>query len=253
MLAREVQRTMSQLVKNSETDIAGGCGELTSSTQPDRDQQPLLAVKNITVSAGKAILFENLSCAVFPGELVALTGPSGSGKTTLLRSIAGLIDTPSGNVHFNGRTRDEFGWTAFRRKVVFVDQQPALIEAPVEDNLRLPFKYKSTGSAVFPIDKAHKLFDQFGLHRKLFTEKAGNLSVGQKQRVCLIRALLLDPAILLLDEPTSALDVSAVDEVEKLIKDIAQNGVSALIVTHDMAQAQRLCHRIVDLEQYLVE
>lgn len=212
------------------------------------DQAPLLRLEALS----PAVDGRRLVCAVdldlAPGERVALAGPSGSGKTTLLRTVAGLIRPVSGRVLLRGETADHTGWPAFRRRVVLVAQQPALHEDSVEACLRRPFSYRSS-EGEYPAGRVRRLLDRLGLDDLALSQSTRNLSVGEKQRLCLLRALLIEPDVLLLDEPTSALDEANAEAVEQLLAErTEEHDLAALIVTHNRTQADRWCHRTVELQ-----
>ncbi len=185
------------------------------------------------------------------GEMIAVTGPSGCGKSTLLLTIAGLIDRVDGLVSLDGEdpSDSELDWPTFRRRVVLVQQTPALLDATVRANLERAFAYRTANGSTYSHDDAQRLFDRMRLASAYFSENARTLSVGEQQRLCLIRALLVGPAVLLLDEPTSALDAESADAVEAVLKEEAGwRGLSAIVATHDRAQADRLCDRVIELE-----
>ncbi|MBN2309727.1 MAG: ATP-binding cassette domain-containing protein [Candidatus Hydrogenedentes bacterium] len=214
------------------------------------DAAPLLTVKDATVGAGPVCLFEGVSLALVPGELVALKGPSGCGKTTLLRSVAGLIDLVRGEVRLEGRAPEEMGWPAFRRRVLLVHQQPVLLRGTVRENLERPFQYRAADGE-FPEARVSALFEQLRLTPEHMRRDVRNLSVGEQQRVCLVRALILEPAVFLFDEPTSALDEEATASAEGLIRDeVARRGAGALVASHDPVQPARLCRRALDLPSF---
>lgn len=220
--------------------------------RPTESQPPLLSVEGFAVAAGGVPLLEGVGLTLGPGEILGLTGPSGCGKTTLLRAVAGLIDAARGQVRFNAKPRETLGWPQYRRRVVLVDQRPALIDDTVKANLARPFEYR-TAQTPFPLARAGELLQRTGLDPERLGQAARSLSVGQQQRVSLVRALLLDPAALLLDEPTGALDEDSVSAVEGLIREEAhRNRIGVLIVTHDKALATRLCDRQIDLKNHAV-
>jgi putative ABC transport system ATP-binding protein len=197
-------------------------------------------------------LIEDLSVELAPGELVALTGPSGCGKTTLLNVVAGLRDAVGGEVRLLGRTPAEIGWPLWRRQVSLVPQTPVLFEGTVAANLARPFAYR-TSRGSFPRERAVELLERLGLGDGRMEQEARSLSLGQQQRIGLLRSLLVEPAVLLLDEPTSALDESAAQAVEDLLREEArERGLAALVVTHLAGQVESLCARRIDLSPFLV-
>ncbi len=205
---------------------------------------PRLEARALAITAAGAPLLAGISFRLRPGELVAVTGPSGAGKTTLLRTICGLQDAAAGTVLLDGKDGDGWGWPQFRRRCVLVSQKPALLPLTVEDNLRRPFAYQSAASARFPATEARSLLDELGMGPECWEQDGLTLSVGQQQRVSLVRALLLEPPALCLDEPTSALDPDAARRVQSLISRLAsERGLAALVVTHSPAQAERWCSR----------
>ncbi len=212
----------------------------------------VLRLSRFGVAAGGRRLLEGIDLELRQGELLALRGPSGCGKTTLLRAVAGLIDPAAGGVQLAGVCPAELRWPCYRRRNVLVDQQPVLFPGTVRENLARPFRYH-TATGSFEPARAAALLATLRLGADRFEQEARELSQGEQQRVCLVRALLLEPAALLLDEPTSALDEEAEAAVEELIAATARKrGLAALIVTHDSLQAERWCHRSYDLRDHLV-
>lgn len=195
-------------------------------------------------------LLAGLSLTVNPGEAVGVTGPSGCGKSTLLRSIAGLIDPVGGAVALGGKTPDEVGWPNFRSRVCLVPQRPVVWEGSVVSNLQRPFAFGSVGQTFDPGD-AEGMLEQVGLI-DMPSAQATTLSEGERQRVCLVRALIAQPDFILLDEPTSALDGDAVRWVEALLaREMAERSLGVLIATHARWLADRFCTRVIDLSAFI--
>jgi putative ABC transport system ATP-binding protein len=212
---------------------------------------PLLAVHDLDVAAGGEQLISGLSFTLQRGERLGLSGPSGCGKTTLLRCLVHLIDPAGGTVELHGQRPDQLTTPVLRRRMVLLAQKPVVLDETVEANLRLPFEFHGAGA--FPAERAGQLQSRLGLGGVDDGVLARALSVGQQQRLCLIRALLIEPAVILLDEPTSALDEANVDAVEALLAEQCEReGVAAIMVTHNRPQLDRWCSRQIDLSPFLV-
>jgi putative ABC transport system ATP-binding protein len=166
--------------------------------------------------------------------LTAMVGPSGAGKTTLLRLLNRLDDPDAGQVLFDGRDVRSYDVLDLRRRVQYVGQVPVPFPGTVAANLA-----PSNGEAVA------SLLARVGLDPALATRPADRLSVGEAQRMCLARALALDPQCLLLDEPTSALDAESKGGIERLVRSLADDGLTVVMVTHDRAQAEELADRMI--------
>jgi ABC-type iron transport system FetAB ATPase subunit len=214
----------------------------------------VLQLNGLAIGHGATRLLEGLNLTLGQGEFVGLRGPSGCGKSTLLRAVSRLENPLAGEIVFEEPFPTQAGSDipAYRRRVVYVQQIPSMVESTIEENLQRPFQYK-TACGDFPVRRAGELLELLLVGSERLNQPARSLSEGQKQRVCLIRALLVKPEVLLLDEPTSALDEKATAAVERLLMSERENRkLSALIVSHDAAQAERLCDRIVDLTPLLL-
>jgi putative ABC transport system ATP-binding protein len=214
---------------------------------------PILLLRGLAVTAAGKPLLAGIDLELFAGERVALRGPSGCGKTSLLRTITGLVDPAGGRVQLQGFTPSEVRWPNFRRQALLVEQRPVLLAGTVRENLARPFRFRISTSAFLP-GKAETILSQLGLKPEILAQEARSLSLGEQQRVCLTRALLLEPKVLLLDEPTSALDEEATLAVESVIcTETEQRGLAALIISHNREQAERWCHRVYDLRTHMQE
>lgn len=210
---------------------------------------PRLQVDSLVVALDGRVLLSGFDVTLAAGDFVAVVGESGVGKTSLLRTIAGLAAVGGGSISFEERGAAEIGWPAFRRRVVMVQQQPAVLNDTVRANLERPFAYRAANGGL-DLDRAIALLTRLKLPADVLSTNATKLSVGQQQRVCLVRALLVEPAVLLLDEPCSALDEAATAAVEQLLIEQGDaTGLAALVATHDRAQAARLCDRIIELRR----
>ncbi len=211
----------------------------------------LLRVENIYKSFGKERVLNGVSFSLQQGEILCLVGPSGCGKSTLLRCINGLEKCDTGQIYLSGaplcgvsseKTRH------IREKIGVVFQHFNLFShLNIIDNIALgPLKVKKE-SEKEAYTRAKKLLQSVGLGEK--TEAyPSELSGGQQQRVATARALAMEPQLLLFDEPTSALDPEMICDVLDVIKNIAKKGATMIIVTHEMAFARQIAHRMIFLE-----
>ena len=210
----------------------------------------MLSVKNLKKSFGKNTVLKDISFDVSTGDIIAIVGPSGSGKSTLLRCL-NMIETPSsGKIVFEGTNLVDknTNLSLVREKIGMVFQQFNLFNhLSVLDNLMLaPVKLKVMGEGSAK-RKAIMLLDKIGLKDKALSYPS-SLSGGQKQRVAIIRTLMMDPDIILFDEPTSALDPEMIGEVLDLIKMVASENKTMIIVSHEMSFVKSIANRILFLE-----
>jgi polar amino acid transport system ATP-binding protein len=208
---------------------------------------PLLALKDICKKFGTNVVLSDVSLDVEPGEVVAIIGRSGSGKSTLLRCINGLEIADRGTIEFAGKafrpTRSHL--KALRRETGIVFQSYNLFpHLSVERNVTLGL----TAGKGLPLMEAKRLARD-SLSRVGLEDKIGSypmqLSGGQQQRVAIARALAMQPRLMLCDEITSALDPELIDEVIKVLEQVASNGMTMILVTHEMRFAQRSADTVV--------
>ncbi len=212
------------------------------------DRSETLLVENLEIGVGQRPLLRIDVLRLTAGQIVVVHGPSGCGKTTLLRTLAGLIDPSAGDVHLCGRTANELGWPRFRRLMPLVAQQPVLLGGSVEANLRRPFEYRTAAGRPYEAEVAIRMLETVGLSRAIVERRARSLSVGEQQRVCLIRALLVEPKVLLLDEPMSALDSVAAGQVQELLLETArERRLAVLAATHETQRIKHWCDMEIEL------
>jgi putative ABC transport system ATP-binding protein len=201
-------------------------------------------------------LLHDVSLALGGGERLALLGPSGAGKTLLLRALALLDPLGEGVVLWRGLPVADGEVPAFRGRVVYLHQRPALFEGDVEFNLRLPYALASHRARSFDRARVLGLLAELGRDESFLGKSQRDLSGGEAQIAALLRAVQLDPAVLLLDEPTAALDPASAAAIEKLVACWLDErpGDRALVwVSHDPAQARRVADRAVYLRGGRVE
>lgn len=184
--------------------------------------------RNVRVDGDAGPIVEGFSARIPADGLTAMVGASGSGKTTLLRLLNRLDDPDAGEVLFEGRDVRSYDVLELRRRVQFVGQVPVTFAGTVADNVG---------------PETPQLLERVGLDVALAGRDADRLSVGEAQRMCLARSLARHPECLLLDEPTSALDTVAKGGIEELIRSLADDGLTVVMVTHDPRQANELADR----------
>jgi len=204
----------------------------------------ILQAQHLVRSVSSKTIIDDVSFDLNAGELLAIVGPSGAGKSSLLRLLNRLDEPTSGSVLLEGRDYRQIPTRELRRQVGMVMQRPFVFSGTVAENLR--FGPQQQGKALSD-EEIEVLLKEVGLSGYA-REDVGHLSGGEAQRVCFARALANQPTVLLLDEPTSALDESARFEVESVIRRVAQEGVTSVLVTHDLEQSRRLATRVAQLQ-----
>ena len=191
-----------------------------------------LVIKNLKKSFGKNKVLNGINFELREGERVVVLGPSGSGKSTFLRCINWIEEPTSGEIYFDGELVTEKNVRKIRRDLGMVFQHFNLINnMTVMENLTLaPVKLRLLKKAEAE-KRAKELLKHIGLLSKIDAYPV-SLSGGQKQRVAIVRAMMLSPEVLLFDEPTSALDPESIGDVLSLIRELAEKGMTIMIVTH---------------------
>lgn len=188
-------------------------------------------VARLSIRELKSPLAGPFDLELAPGEAAAVSGPSGSGKSLFLRMVADL-DPNTGEVDLDGAARADMSPTDWRRRAPYVAAESGWWRDRVADHF-----------APDRLDAARALGARMGLSAELFEGEVLRLSTGEKQRIAILRALVLEPPVLLLDEPTAPLDPESTRAVETVLKDRLKAGMSLIVVTHDAQQAGRLSAR----------
>jgi polar amino acid transport system ATP-binding protein len=212
---------------------------------------PVLAYRDVRKLFGAFVALAGVSMEVRKGEVVCLIGPSGSGKSTLLRCTNGLEAIDGGEIRLDGKAlpSDPRGMRAVRQRMGMVFQSFELFPhrtalANVMSGPRTVLRLSRRAAEA----RAAALLEKVGLADKAASYPAA-LSGGQQQRVAIARALAMEPEVMLFDEPTSALDPETVGEVLSVMKRLAEEGMTMIVVTHEMTFARRVAHRVVVLER----
>ena len=202
----------------------------------------MLELREVSVVRGGTTVLDRVSGAFAAGRCTAVVGPSGAGKSTLLRLLDRLIEPTSGEVLLHNNPLPSYDVRELRRRVGLVQQAPVLLGSTVLADLRVGRPGLTSAEAVVLVARA-------GLEGMALDRETAGLSGGEAQRLCLARALAVGPEVLLLDEPTSALDAVAAQAVERVVRSLIAEGLTAVLVSHDTAQAQRLADDVLVLRQ----
>jgi len=199
---------------------------------------------------GETWLLRDVSLEINAGDRLAVVGPTGAGKTVLLRALAMLDPFDAGEIRWHNQPVADVEIPDFRRQVVYLHQRPVLWEQSVETNLRLPYELKGHAKKQFDRDRVVALFEHVGRDASFLGKPARDLSGGEGQLVALIRAMQLDPGILLLDEPTAALDAATSRSIEQLVArwfEESSSGRAYLWVSHDSEQVGRIAQQVYQM------
>lgn len=211
----------------------------------------LLKLENINKKFGKKEVLKNISFEIHDKEIVAIVGPSGSGKSTLLRCINMIEPPTSGTIKYNKYNimKKNIDINKYRMNVGMVFQQFNLFShlTVIENITLVPIKLGLLNKEK-AYKKGEKLLNDIGLLNKE-NEKPINLSGGEQQRVAIVRALMMEPKLLLFDEPTSSLDPQMTREVLELIKEIATTGMNMIIVSHELNFVKEVATRILFIKE----
>ncbi|MGX7074355.1 amino acid ABC transporter ATP-binding protein [Falseniella ignava] len=217
--------------------------------------QPILEINHLKKSYGQNEVLKDISLTVHKGEVISIIGSSGSGKSTLLRSI-NLLETPTeGKILYRGQNVLEKGYdlTRYREKLGMVFQSFNLFE-----NLNVLENTIVAQTTVLKRERseaekiAKENLEKVGMGERYWQAKPKQLSGGQKQRVAIARALSMNPDAILFDEPTSALDPEMVGEVLKIMQNLAQEGLTMIVVTHEMEFARDVSHRVIFMDKGVI-
>ena len=229
---------------------AGDVSDVSDVNDVSNDARPLVRIDHVSKFYGDFQALDDVSLDIHPGQVVAVIGASGSGKSTLCRTINRLETIQEGSIEIDGELLPEEGrdLTRLRAEVGMVFQSFNLFpHRTVLDNITLaPIKVRGISRSEAEAT-ARSLLERVGLADQA-DKRPPQLSGGQQQRVAIARALAMDPKIMLFDEPTSALDPEMITEVLDVIKGLAAEGMTMLVVTHEMGFARSVADRVVFMD-----
>jgi polar amino acid transport system ATP-binding protein len=214
------------------------------------DKEPIIVIKNLDKHFGQVKAVNNVNLEIYQGQVVVIIGPSGSGKSTLLRCINHLETPSSGDIwvdgmHLSRKTKDI---NAVRREIGMVFQQFNLFpHLTALENITIAQTVVRKRKKEEAVQVARQQLDRVGIPEKADVYP-GQLSGGQQQRVAIARALAMNPKIMLFDEPTSALDPEMIKEVLDVMLDLVKDGMTMVVVTHEMGFARNAADRIIFMD-----
>lgn len=203
-----------------------------------------ISIDNLTLDYDGHTLFEDISFEVHSGQKVCISGPSGCGKSSLLRAMLGFVRPQQGTITIDNQPINNKTVWSLRHHIGYITQEPDLGSLSVLERISQPFDYKANAHLQWQIAAVHECFDRFNLPHKLLSKQTTDLSGGEKQRIAIIIALLLDRPLLLMDEPTSALDKESKQILKTILTELQK---TIIFISHedallDMADATFQLH-----------
>lgn len=209
--------------------------------------KPKIELHNIEKIKNGIAILKDINLKFFSGKRHILIGPSGAGKTTLLRLLNRMDEPSFGEIIYDGKNIKEIPVLELRRRIGMVFQIPVIFDGTVKDNLTVPYRLRIISNPVNE-EELKKNLELAGLQSDFLDRKASELSVGEKQRLNVARALINKPDVLLLDEPTSALDHATGIKLLESIKELNEIlGLTIIMVTHQLEYARHLGGRVIHL------
>ena len=219
------------------------------SAPSEAQSSPVLSVSKLGRQFQGRWIWQDISFDLFPGDRLAIVGPSGAGKSLLLRALAGLDSIQSGQITFRQRPLSAFAMPQFRAQVMYLHQQPALLEGRVESNLQHVYRLAIHRNRTYDRSRILTYLSRLGRSADFLERSVEQLSGGEKQIVACLRSLQLSPQILLLDEPTASLDKATTEQLETLVAQWQQTDSpkACIWISHDPAQIERVTTRTLAL------
>lgn len=208
----------------------------------------LIQIENVSFSyEGGTPILEALNLEIKKNQIIIVNGESGAGKSSLLKLLNRFNDVTNGRIVFNNKEITEYRIDELRKAILYLPQIPHTVEGTIEDNLTFPFSFHVHKDKKYDADKAEEWLDYFQLNLPV-NHEALKLSVGQRQRIALIRAMLLKSEVLLLDEPCSALDSANKKLIEQKIESLIEaREITVVMATHSKVSFSNICPRYFNL------
>ena len=206
----------------------------------------MLHINNACIAFGTEVLFSGFEMKLEKGETACIVGQSGCGKTSLLNAVMGFVPLYEGTIKVGGTLLDKSTIDLVRRQIAWIPQELALPFEWVKEMVSLPFELKVNRSVPFSEERLFMCFDELGLEHELYFKRVNEVSGGQRPRIMLAVAALLNKPLIVIDEPTSALDTGSTDKVLAFFRRQAEKGAAVLAVSHDKDFASG-CHYLIEL------
>lgn len=216
----------------------------------DRYLPPLLRLERVSLQAtvGSALLLQDISLSIQPGEKVGIVGASGSGKTSLLRLLNRLVSPTQGKIYINGALAKDLTSVGLRRTVVLSTQESKLMGMTVKEALSYPLRLQQLSESEIG-DRLDTWTNLLRIREEWFDKTELQLSLGQRQLVAIARTLMMQPQVILLDEPTSALDLGTANHLLKVLNELNQSqNLTVVIVNHQLELIKDFCDRLLLIE-----
>lgn len=215
-------------------------------------EAPLITVKGLSRQVDRRWLWQGVSFSLAPGQTLGISGPSGSGKSLLLRTLVHLDPIQSGEILVRQKSLHRWEMPRLRQQVIYLPQQPAILEGTVEDNIQAMFQLKIYRDRSYSRPTVMADLAKFNRGKVFLKRAAQHLSGGERQILAVVRAIQLHPTLLLLDEPTSALDPETTQDFEALIQHWVLDGPERgyLWISHDPEQMKRMTQTQLSLSDF---
>lgn len=195
----------------------------------------MLQIENASIAYGDRVLFSGFNLELHGGEMASISGPSGCGKTSLLNAVLGFIPLREGSIMVNGILLGKSTIDHIRKHTAWIPQELALPSEWVKEMVKIPFELKANRVAPFSEERLLTCFEELGLERGLYEKRVNEISGGQRQRMMIAVAAMMNKPLMVVDEPTSALDAEATSKVLAFLHRQTEKGSAVLAVSHDEA------------------